>query len=99
MPAFLLRIANMEVHSLLLLHMEKGESGKPSVNWEGLAKGVDTIAFFTWVSQIYLGSVKNLVRYGKRPETPVILIQWGTMGRQKKCWRERLRRFMKKSEC
>jgi uroporphyrinogen III methyltransferase/synthase len=60
----------------------KGESGKPSVNWEGLAKGVDTIAFYMGIANLSW-ICENLVRYGKRPETPVILIQWGTMGRQK----------------
>ncbi|OYD08412.1 uroporphyrinogen-III C-methyltransferase [Paludifilum halophilum] len=51
------------------------------VNWESLARGVDTLA-------IYMG-VKNLphireklIRCGKDPYTPVALVQWGTTGDQ-----------------
>nr|WP_295971331.1 uroporphyrinogen-III C-methyltransferase [uncultured Bacillus sp.] len=52
------------------------------IKWETIATGVDTIA-------IYMG-VKNLPRIqerllqcGKKPETPVAFIQWGTLEKQK----------------
>ncbi|MFC4319941.1 uroporphyrinogen-III C-methyltransferase [Litchfieldia salsa] len=53
-----------------------------NINWEGLAKGIDTIAFYMGVGN--LPSIcENLIQYGKTASTPVILIQWGTFGRQK----------------
>lgn len=61
---------------------DKSLDGKPSVNWEGLAKGVDTIAFYMGVANLtYI--CENLIKHGKPATTPVILIQWGTFGRQK----------------
>ncbi len=60
---------------------DKSKDGKPSINWEGLAAGVDTIAFYMGVANLsYI--CDNLKKHGKSPETPVILIQWGTFGRQ-----------------
>ncbi|HWO97607.1 MAG TPA: uroporphyrinogen-III C-methyltransferase [Bacillus sp. (in: firmicutes)] len=61
---------------------DKSEDGKPSLKWKGLADSIDTIAFYMGVSNLpYI--CENLMKYGKSPETPVILIQWGTYGRQK----------------
>ncbi|MFE8699242.1 uroporphyrinogen-III C-methyltransferase [Cytobacillus sp. FJAT-54145] len=61
---------------------DKSDEGKPLLNWVGLATGVDTIAFYMGVSNLpYI--CENLMKYGRKPETPVILIQWGTYGRQK----------------
>ncbi|WP_070119528.1 uroporphyrinogen-III C-methyltransferase [Bacillus marinisedimentorum] len=60
---------------------DKSKDGKPSINWEGLASGVDTIAFYMGVANLsYI--CDNLKKHGKSPGTPVILIQWGTFGRQ-----------------
>jgi uroporphyrinogen III methyltransferase / synthase len=53
-----------------------------NIDWEGLAKGIDTIAFYMGVGN--LPSIcQKLIQYGKKESTPVILIQWGTFGRQK----------------
>lgn len=61
---------------------DKSKNGQPALDWEGLAKGVDTIAFYMGVANLpYI--CENLTKYGKSPQTPVILIQWGTFGRQK----------------
>jgi uroporphyrin-III C-methyltransferase len=61
---------------------DKSEEGKPKLDWEGLARGVDTIAFYMGVGNLpYI--CENLITYGKQASTPVILIQWGTFGRQK----------------
>ncbi|RFU63911.1 uroporphyrinogen-III C-methyltransferase [Peribacillus glennii] len=61
---------------------DKSKNGKPNINWAALAQGIDTISFYMGVANLpYI--CENLMKYGKVPETPVILIQWGTMGRQK----------------
>lgn len=61
---------------------DKSENGKPNIDWASLAKGIDTIAFYMGIANLPYIS-ENLVKHGKSPDTPVILIQWGTMGRQK----------------
>lgn len=61
---------------------DKSENGKPLLDWEGLARGVDTIAFYMGVGNLpYI--CENLIHHGKPASTPVILIHWGTLGRQK----------------
>lgn len=61
---------------------DKSENGKPILDWEGLARGVDTIAFYMGVGNLpYI--CENLIHHGKPASTPVILIHWGTLGRQK----------------
>jgi uroporphyrin-III C-methyltransferase len=61
---------------------DKSQDGKPKLDWEGLARGVDTIAFYMGVGNLPF-ICENLMKYGKPASTPVILIQWGTFGRQK----------------
>jgi uroporphyrin-III C-methyltransferase len=61
---------------------DKSVDGKPLINWEGLVRGVDTIAFYMGVGNLPF-ICENLLKYGKPASTPVILIQWGTFGRQK----------------
>ncbi len=48
-----------------------------SVDWEALAKSSDTLAIL--MGQSNLATIAEaLVRYGRAPETPVALVQWGT---------------------
>ncbi|MGG5252459.1 uroporphyrinogen-III C-methyltransferase [Neobacillus sp. SM06] len=61
---------------------DKSKDGKPILDWEGLARGVDTIAFYMGVGNLPF-ICENLIEHGKAPDTPVILIQWGTFSRQK----------------
>jgi uroporphyrin-III C-methyltransferase len=61
---------------------DKSQNGKPKLDWEGLARGVDTIAFYMGVGNLPF-ICENLMTHGKQATTPVILIQWGTFGRQK----------------
>lgn len=61
---------------------DKSKDGKPLLDWEGLARGVDTIAFYMGVGNLPF-ICENLIQHGKPADTPVILIQWGTFGRQK----------------
>ncbi|WP_077624570.1 uroporphyrinogen-III C-methyltransferase [Sediminibacillus massiliensis] len=60
-----------------------GNNGRdqPAVDWESL-KGIDTIAFYMGIANLP-HICKNLIDQGKSPDTPVILIQWGTYTRQK----------------
>ncbi|OIK16447.1 uroporphyrinogen-III C-methyltransferase [Bacillus sp. MUM 116] len=61
---------------------DKSKGGNPALDWEGLARGIDTIAFYMGVGNLpYI--CENLIANGKPSSTPVILIQWGTFGRQK----------------
>lgn len=61
---------------------DKSKDGKPKLDWEGLACGVDTIAFYMGVGNLPF-ICENLIAHGKPIMTPVVLIQWGTFGRQK----------------
>lgn len=61
---------------------DKSQDGKPMLDWEGIVRGVDTIAFYMGVGNLPF-ICENLIAHGKSSSTPVILIQWGTFGRQK----------------
>ncbi len=70
-----------ETFAVVTAH-DKSKEGKPSLDWQGLANGIDTIAFYMGIANLpYI--CQNLITYGKPATTPVILIQWGTFGRQK----------------
>lgn len=70
-----------ETFAVVTAHSQSKE-GKPLLDWKSLANGIDTIAFYMGVSNLpYI--CDNLILNGKSPETPVILIQWGTFSRQK----------------
>jgi len=60
---------------------DKSKNGKPDIDWEGLARGVQTIAFYMGVSNLE-HICENLIQFGKSPDTPVIIIRWGTWSRQ-----------------
>lgn len=61
---------------------DKSKDGHPDLDWKSLATGIDTIAFYMGISNLPFIR-ENLVKHGKSAATPVILIQWGTFGRQK----------------
>ena len=48
-----------------------------SVDWETLAKSSDTLAILMGQSNLRV-IADALIRYGRAPETPVALVQWGT---------------------
>ncbi len=61
---------------------DKSPSGQPLIDWKALATGIDTIAFYMGVKNLaYI--CEKLIEHGRDPQTPVILIQWGTLGKQK----------------
>lgn len=66
-------------HSFALVSAH-GKAAEPQVDWAALAK-MDTIAFYMGVANLPL-ICDQLLAHGKRNDTPVILIRWGTMGRQ-----------------
>ncbi|MBM4765063.1 uroporphyrinogen-III C-methyltransferase [Bacillus sp. B15-48] len=69
-----------ESFAIITAH-DKSKQGQPNLNWASLASGIDTIAFYMGVSNLpYIA--KNLMANGKSADTPVILIRWGTFGRQ-----------------
>jgi uroporphyrin-III C-methyltransferase len=52
------------------------------IKWESLANGVDTLAIYMGVKNLpYIQ--EKLVHFGKNPETPVAVINWGTTTKQK----------------
>ncbi|HEX6594929.1 MAG TPA: uroporphyrinogen-III C-methyltransferase [Bacillota bacterium] len=56
-------------------HMRAGKHD--SIDWESLAKGVDTLAIYMGVGNLsYI--CNQLVKYGKPADTPVALVHWGT---------------------
>jgi uroporphyrinogen III methyltransferase / synthase len=70
-----------ETFAVVTAHSQSKE-GKPILDWKSLANGIDTIAFYMGVANLpYI--CDNLILNGKSPNTPVILIQWGTFSRQK----------------
>ncbi|WP_082676345.1 uroporphyrinogen-III C-methyltransferase [Shouchella shacheensis] len=60
----------------------KTQDGKPDVQWKSLAESVDSILFYMGVKQIDT-IASELIKYGKKKETPVLVIQWGTYSRQR----------------
>ncbi|GKU82298.1 uroporphyrinogen-III C-methyltransferase [Niallia sp. NCCP-28] len=61
---------------------DKTPNGKPDIDWQGLVNSVQTMVFYMGVKNLqYI--CDNLISHGKSQDTPVILIQWGTYGRQK----------------
>ncbi len=47
------------------------------IDWENLAKGVGTLVFLMGVKNLPF-IVEQLMAFGRRPETPVAVIRWGT---------------------
>ncbi|WP_285765730.1 uroporphyrinogen-III C-methyltransferase [Peribacillus sp. SI8-4] len=55
--------------------------GLTDIGWKGLVDGVDTVAFYMGVANLP-DICRNLTGNGKPGNTPVLVIQWGTYGRQ-----------------
>lgn len=61
-------------------HRKKGE--KDELKWESLANGIDTLAIYMGVGN--LGYIcKQLTKNGKSKDTPVALVQWGSLENQR----------------
>lgn len=60
----------------------RDSKGEDHINWQALAQGIDTIAFYMGVGNIsYI--CERLIENGKESTTPVAVIQWGTTDQQK----------------
>lgn len=60
----------------------RAEKGQDFVNWQALAQGMDTIAFYMGVGN--LGHIcRELITHGKAASTPVAIIEWGTTNNQR----------------
>ncbi len=51
------------------------------IAWDKISTGIGTLVFFMGVSNLP-DIVRNLIRHGRSPETPIALIQWGTFHHQ-----------------
>ncbi|RUL56538.1 MULTISPECIES: uroporphyrinogen-III C-methyltransferase [Lysinibacillus] len=61
-------------------HMREGK--EDSIHWKGLAESVDTLAIYMGVGNLKYVT-DQLMKYKRKPETPVALIHWGTTINQK----------------
>ncbi len=53
------------------------DRNEADIDWENLAKGVGTLVFLMGVKNLPF-ITKQLIAFGRRPETPVAVIRWGT---------------------
>jgi uroporphyrinogen III methyltransferase/synthase len=60
---------------------EAADKADSSLDWEGIARGGDTLVFYMGVRNIE-PIMEALMRYGRGPDTPAALIRWGTTARQ-----------------
>ncbi|AVK84621.1 uroporphyrinogen-III C-methyltransferase [Lysinibacillus sp. B2A1] len=58
------------------------EKGQDFLNWTALATGIDTVAFYMSVGNIAYIS-RKLIEHGRKPSTPVAVIEWGTTDQQR----------------
>lgn len=56
--------------------------GDPRIDWEKIASRSGTLVFLMGARKLPL-IVKKLMKFGKCPDTPIAVIQWGTTARQK----------------
>lgn len=60
-------------------HMRAGKND--CIQWESLAKGIDTLAIYMGVGNLpYI--CQQLMKFGRSESTPVALVHWGTMEEQ-----------------
>lgn len=62
-------------------HLSGGKSGEDAEKWRGLARGVDTVAFYMGIANLPLICAR-LLEHGRRPDTPVAVIARGTLPEQ-----------------
>ena len=53
------------------------DTSEADVDWEGLARGVGTLVFLMGMSNLP-NITENLMKFGRKPDTPVAVIRWGT---------------------
>jgi uroporphyrinogen III methyltransferase / synthase len=62
-------------------HEDPHKSGS-SIEWEHLARGVQTIVFYMGVNNL-ADLMKKLIEHGRAPDTPISVIQWATLPQQR----------------
>lgn len=68
--------------SFALITGHRKEGGEDNIQWEALAKGIDTLAIYMGVKNLpYIR--RQLLLHGKDPDTPAALIHCGTLASQK----------------
>lgn len=60
----------------------RAEKGQDFLNWQALATGIDTVAFYMSVGNLAHIS-QQLIAHGRPAETPVAVIEWGTTVNQR----------------
>ena len=63
-------------------HCAASSGSEPSIHWQHLAQGIDTLVFLMGVQNLS-EIVENLLFQGRPPDTPVAVIQQGTYATQK----------------
>ncbi len=58
------------------------DDGTPKVEWEPLAKGVETIVFYMGVKHLRT-ITSELIKHGKSKDTAALVVQWGTYSKQR----------------
>ena len=56
---------------------EDPRKGQSAINWEHLARGVDTLVFYMGVGNLE-SIARRLIDAGREPDTPAACIRWGT---------------------
>lgn len=60
----------------------RADKKQDTLNWPALAQGIDTLAFYMGVGNIHYICTK-LIENGRKIQTPVAVIQWGTTNKQR----------------
>jgi uroporphyrin-III C-methyltransferase len=68
--------------SVAIVTGHKAENAERSINWADIAGSVDTIVVLMGVGELE-DIAKQLVEGGLNPNTPVALIEWGTLKQQR----------------
>lgn len=66
----------------LLTGHERPERKLSSLDWEKLATGLGTLIFYMGLTNLKLIS-EQLITHGRSPQTPVAVVQWATLPRQR----------------
>lgn len=66
----------------MLTGHERPERRLSSLDWEKLANGIGTLIFYMGMTNLKMIS-SELIKHGRAPETPVAIVQWATLPRQK----------------
>lgn len=73
---------NFTTSVTLVTGQEGKEKDESTIDWERLARGNGTVVFYMGIKTLR-GNMERLMRHGKSPETPVALIRWGTLHKQR----------------